>query len=190
LTAGSLDSVSEIASWFKQHTRVDFGLTAPYRRRWYVGGCEPKHSLFDFPSDRWEVLGAGLLSTGHPLTRSDAGVEIELPERRVTVAVSRTVPGDGPPNGYAIFIGCSSQPDYVGDSPEVITELVRRLTQPETPLPDCSLLQVGFPGRPSGDMTYVGCWQWDVHSEARNEEFIHRAAQAIVDAIELRKANQ
>ncbi|CAN5454335.1 hypothetical protein BH11ACT7_BH11ACT7_26160 [soil metagenome] len=96
--------------------------------------------------------------------------------------------GDGPPTEYGIFVDTHKLPAYVGNAPEVLVQLLERFDESMSSLPDNGLIQIGFPGDPStSDLTYVGCWQWDIHSEARTPEFVRRAAHAIADAIELRE---
>ncbi|WP_157516742.1 hypothetical protein [Mycobacterium sp. MS1601] len=69
----------------------------------------------------------------------------------------------------------------------MVTQLIRKFGEPLQPIPESDLIQVGFPGRPSGELTYIGSWQWDIHSEAHSPDFVVRAARAIVDAIEARE---
>jgi hypothetical protein len=49
-------------------------------------------------------------------------------------------------------------------------------------------LQMGFPGAPKSETTYVGSWQWNVHGEAMSHEFVKLAASATLAAIEAQKA--
>lgn len=184
MTSHVLSSSGEIADWLRRHMRVGWGLGHPYVRSLQMANYLPKHSLFDWPTDRLETLGAGLISLGHPVSALDEGVEVKLPERIVEVSVDRSIPGDGPPEAYMLESIERGRPDYVGNSPEVLIELIRRLVQsiPE-PIHD-DRVQVGFPGQPSGELIYVGSWQWDIHGEARGAEFVARAAAATLAAIE------
>ncbi|KDE98572.1 hypothetical protein Y900_006365 [Mycolicibacterium aromaticivorans JS19b1 = JCM 16368] len=100
------------------------------------------------------------------------------------VSVDRSIPGDGPPEAYMLESTQCGRPDYIGNSPEVLIELIRSLLVPVPALVQDPLVQVGFPGQPPGELTYVGSWQWDVHGEARGTEFINRAAAATLAAIE------
>lgn len=187
MTAKLLESGEEIAAWLRQNIRSDFCLSAPYRRRWYLGGCEPTHFLATWPTDRLTKLGSELHDAGFEVRASPRGVHVAAGDGGVTVAAGRTDLGDGPPTEYALFVGTEDLPAYVTNSPEVLAQMITRLGKPPPPLPDCDVVQIGFPGQPSGDVTYVGSWQWDIHSEARTPEFIRLAAQAIVDAIDARK---
>jgi hypothetical protein len=140
--------------------------------------------LFEWPTDRLETLGAGLIAAGYPVRALDDGVEVALPERGVEVSVDRSIPGDGPPEAYMLESTAHGRPDYIGNSPEVLIELIRRLSQPTPTLVQDELVQVGFPGQPPSELTYVGSWQWDIHGEARGTEFVNRAAAATLAAIE------
>jgi hypothetical protein len=94
---------------------------------------------------------------------------------------------DGPPDAYVVRLSPDALPAYIGNSPEVVGELLRGLELPSYP-PDIGNeeVQVGFPGV-SVEPTYVGSWQWDIHGEARGDESIKRAASATIAAIETRR---
>lgn len=184
MTPHTLSSPSEIGDWLRRHMRVGWGLSHPYVRSLQTANYLPKHSLFDWPTDRLETLGAGLIAAGYPVYPLDDGVEVKLPERAVEVSVDRSIPGEGPPEAYMLESTAHGHPDYIGNSPEVLIELICRLSQPAPSLVKDELVQVGFPGQPAGEMTYVGSWQWDIHGEARGTEFVDRAAAATLAAIE------
>jgi hypothetical protein len=80
-------------------------------------------------------------------------------------------------------------PQYVGNSPEVVTELVRQLCKPPPHPGEDTKVQVGFPGC-DREPKYVGSWQWNIQGEARGEEFVRRAAAATLAAIEARSSEQ
>jgi hypothetical protein len=80
-------------------------------------------------------------------------------------------------------------PQYVGNSPEVVTELARQLCKPPPHPVEDTKVQVGFPGY-SREPKYVGNWSWNIHGEARGEEFVRRAAAATLAAIEARSSEQ
>ena len=184
VTPTAFDSPQAIGDWRQGHVRVDFGLTAPCKRSWYAGGCEPTQALASWRTDRVQQLGAELYGVGYPLRPTPGGIIIEFPEQHGTLAASRTLSREGPPNAYGIFLGSEDKPAYVVNAPEVVTAWVKAFAEPVPPLPDSDLVQIGVPGHSStSDLTYVGCWRWDIHSEARSPEFVRRAANAIVDAI-------
>lgn len=189
MTTRTLTSPSAIGDWLRRHMRVGWGLSHPYVRSLQTANYLPKHSLFDWPADRLETLGVGLIAGGYPVQALDDGVEIKLPERAVVVSVDRSIPGDGPPEAYMLESTEHGRPDYIGNSPEVLIELIRRLSEPAPSLVRDDLVQVGFPGQPPGEVTYVGSWQWDIHGEARGPEFINRAAEATLAAIKAAEGN-
>jgi hypothetical protein len=179
----ALTTATAIAGWLRLRIRKGDGLTAPYARRWDVGGCTPSHSLWDWPSDRLVTLGSGLLSLGQAVYGVSDEILIELPDKAVWVSADRSIPGDGPPEAYMVRLHTDQPPRYVGNSPEVVTQLIRRLLEPPPPLVEDKRVQVGFPGY-DREPKYVGSWQWNIHGEARGEEFVKRAAAATLEAIE------
>jgi hypothetical protein len=183
MTSEALTTPSAVAEWLRRRVRNGEGLTAPYARRWDVGGRTPTHSLWDWPSDRVITLGVGLLSLGYPLYGTADAVIVDLPHMPVVVAVNRSSPGDGPPDAYIVSFQPDLPPPYVGNSPEVVTELIRKLPSPPHPLVEDKRVHVGFPGY-DREPKYVGSWQWNIHGEARGEEFVRRAAAATLAAIE------
>lgn len=188
MTEQLLESGEEIADWLRQHMRTDLYLSAPYRRRWHLGGYEPTHFLATWPTDRLKQFGSDLCASRFEVRASPLGVRVSVGDQGIVVAAARTDLGDGPPTEYAMFVEAEDLPAYVTNSPEVVAQLIRALGGTlATPLPECDLIQVGFPGQMSSEVTYIGSWQWDIHSEARSPEFVQRAVHAIVDAIEARK---
>lgn len=97
MTAKLLESGEEIAAWLRQNIRSDFCLSAPYRRRWHLGGCEPTHFLATWPTDRLTKLGSELHDSGFEVRASPRGVHVAAGDGGVTVAAGRTDLGDGPP---------------------------------------------------------------------------------------------
>jgi hypothetical protein len=189
MTSEALTTPAAVADWLRLRIRNGEGLTAPYARRWDVGGCSPTHSLWDWPSDRLTTLGSGLLSLGHPVYGVTDAVIVDLPHLPVAVAVNRSSPGDGAPDAYIVSCQPDQPPQYVGNSPEVVTELIRKLPEPPPPLVDDRRVQVGFPGY-DREPKYVGSWSWNIHGEARGEEFVKRAAAATLAAVEARSAEE
>jgi hypothetical protein len=189
MTSEALTTATAIADCLRLRIRNGEGLTAPYARRWEVGGRTPTHSLWDWPSDRLATLGSGLLSLDHPVYGIADAVVVDLPPTPVVVAVNRSSPGDGPLDAYIVSLQASQPPRYVGNSPEVVTELIRKLPEPPPRLAEDKRVQVGFPGY-EREPKYVGSWQWDIHGEARGEDFVKRAAAATLAAIETRSAER
>jgi hypothetical protein len=189
MTSEALTTSTAIADWLRVRVRSGEGLAAPYARRWEVRGCTPTRSLWDWPSDRLATLGADLLSLGYPVYGIDDAVTVAVPGVPVVVAVNRSSPGDGPPDAYIVNSQPDQPPNYVGNSPEVVTELLRKLSEPPPPLIEDKRVQVGFPGY-DREPKYVGSWSWNIHGEARGEEFVRRAAAATLAAIEARSAEE
>ncbi len=69
-------------------------------------------------------------------------------------------------------------------------DIVRGYVEPTPLLIKRDIIEIGFPGRPGADLTYVGSWQWDVHGKARGTEFLQRATAATLKAIKAGKARQ
>ncbi|WP_236147691.1 hypothetical protein [Mycolicibacterium sp. CH28] len=182
-TSNELDSPDAIAMWIRHHLTKGEGMTRPYRRKWENGGCAPEASLWSWPSDRVATLAAGLASLGHPVFGADNGVIVEVADSVVRISADRSDPGLGPPREYLVQV-VAGPVNYVGDSPEVIVELLRGLRLPPPERPQVDFVQIGFPGHERDEVTYVGSWQWDVHGEARGAEFVARAAEATMSAIE------
>jgi hypothetical protein len=97
------------------------------------------------------------------------------------------VRGDGPPDAYLVGTGENESAQYVGDTAEVVIELVRGMSETAPMLQSGNELQVGFPGLRNTNKTYVGSWQWGVHGEATDDEFVRRAATATLKAIDAKK---
>lgn len=108
---------------------------------------------------------------------------MEVDGIRVRVSGDRSVRGDGPPQDYLIQIE-GGPTNFVGDSPEVVVELLRRLPSPPSLPVDVDFVQIGFPGYAGDRVTYVGSWQWAIHGEARGAQFVDRTAAATLAAIE------
>lgn len=181
----ALDSPVAVADWLRRHLRKGEGLTHPYARKLEIANYRPNHSLWAaWTEDRLLTFAAGLIAIQRPIRTVSDGVTVELPGRLVTVAANRSAPGDGPPDAYLLQVNVGKPADYTGDAPEVVVEMVRNLVAPvPAPVHD-DRVQIGFPGRQESATTYVGSWQWDVHGEAREAEFVKRAAAATLAAIE------
>ncbi|TGD86873.1 hypothetical protein BayCH28_16735 [Mycolicibacterium sp. CH28] len=180
-----LDSAGAVAAWLRRHLRKGEGLTHPYARKLEIANYVPEHSLWTkWTEDRLLTFGAGLLALGRPVRAASDGVKLELAGKSVTVAANRSAPGEGLPDAYLFQATASGPADYVGDSPEVVVEIIRNVLAPIPPLVEDDWVQIGFPGRRDGETTYVGSWQWDIHGEARGQEFVNRAAAATLAAIE------
>lgn len=183
MTSDQLSSADAIDGWMKSHMTKGEGMTRPYSRKWENGGCSPSHSLRHWRSDRVKTLADGLASLKHQVFGLSNGVLVDVDGISVRVSGDRSVRGDGPPEEYLIQIE-GGPVNFVGDSPEVIVELLRGLSSPPSPPVDVDYIQIGFPGHEHDEVTYVGSWQWDIHGEARGTEFVNRAAAATLVAIE------
>jgi hypothetical protein len=178
---------SDIADALRARMRKGQGLTVSYARRWDVGGCKPIHSVKSYPYDGLLVLGTALTELGRPVVPASDGLIIDFDPEVVWVSVNRSVRGEGPPDAYLIGTGTTQTTRYVGDTAEVVVEIVRGMSTAPPALPTVAELQVGFPGLRNTTTTYVGSWQWRVHGEAIDDEFARRAASATLTAIEAKK---
>ena len=158
------------------------GLSAPYARKWENAGCAPLHSLWTWPSDRVLDFSKGLLSLGAPITEDKSGVRIQIGDATAYVSINRSAPGDGTPDAYFVRFEGADFPVYIGNSPEVVVEILRMWDKPLPQYEVNDLIEVGFPGQ-SGDITYVGSWQWGIHGEVRTEDDVRRAAAATLVTI-------
>lgn len=179
----SEQQVSQMVQQFTSRMRSGYGLSAPYARKWDVRGCRPKHSLWTYPHDALATLSSGLVSMGKPLVWTDDAVQIGDSPDALWVGVDRSVRGEGPPDDYLLGRTGSPTAAYVGNSPEVILEMIRQWGDSVDNVANRADLQIGFPGMHGRIPIYVGSWQWNVHGEASNEDFIKRAAAATVAAI-------
>ena len=162
------------------------GLSVPYARKWAIGGCEPIHSLRDYPYDGLLVLGNGLSELRHPVVAYPDRLAVPG-DHEVWVAANRSVRSDGPPDAYLVGTGDEQTARYVGDTAEVVLQIVCGMSGTAPTLHAADGLQVGFPGLQNTTRTYVGSWQWGVHGEAVDDEYLRRAASATLTAIEARK---
>lgn len=183
MTSNELSSADAIAVWLSDHLTVGEDMTRPYKRKFENGGCTPKFSLWSWPSDRVAALALGLASLEHRAFGIENGIVVETAAGFVRVSADRTFRNYGPPHDYLIQI-LDGPVNYVGNSPEVIVELLRGLPLLPSPAVGADILEFGFPGHERDEVTYVGSWQWDIHGEARGTEFIDRAAAATLAAIE------
>jgi hypothetical protein len=163
------------------------GLLVPYARKWAAGGCEPIQSLKSFPYDGLLILGEGLYELHHAVAAYADRLVIECAPETVWVAANRSVRGDGPPDAYLVGTGEDQNARYVGDTAEVVIQIVRGMSKAAPNMEAADELQVGFPGLRNTQKTYVGSWQWGVHGEASDDEFVRRAATATLKAIDAKK---
>lgn len=174
---------ADVADALKTGMRKGQGLSVPYARTWEVSGCSAIHSLRSYPYDGVQVLSSGLLALGYPMVRWANGLIIECGKRTLRVAANRSARGDGPPDAYLVATEETDAVKYTGNAAEVVVELLRNLGAP-APSPRLDeTLQIGFPGIRDSTATYVGSWQWNIHGEATDDEFVQRAANATLTAI-------
>lgn len=177
-------SAAEVAAAIRADTRVGQGMYVPYARKWEVGGCSPIHSLRTFPYDGVQVLSEGIVGLGRTVRLTDNGLVVEGQGIAVWVAVNRSIRGEGPPDAYLLGIAGEPRARYAGDSPEVIIALLQGLSLPAPSIPSSPELRIGFPAlQTDHGVTYVGSWQWGINGEARDDEFVARAAVATLAAI-------
>ncbi|BBY17201.1 hypothetical protein [Mycolicibacterium litorale] len=179
---------ADITDALVSRRRKGHGLSVPYARKWEVGGCQAVHSLHDYPYNGIDVLSEGLVRLGRPLFPTEYGVAVGEGTTALWVAINRSTRGEGPPDAYLLGRHNEETAQYTGNTPEVVIKLLEQTAQPVVAMPMAEELQVGFPGLPDRGVTYVGSWQWDVHGEARGDEFVLRAAVATLAAIESKRA--
>jgi hypothetical protein len=172
-----------IAEALRNRMRVGEGLTAPYARRWAVGGCEATHSLWTYPRDAISDFANGLTELKVPVDTGDDAINIDTASGTIWVGVNGRTRSADRASEFLIGRGNERIPALVINSPEVAIELIRAYSAQPDPIPQTDIVQVGFPGISNDSRTYVGSWQWNVHAEARGDEFVHRAASATLTAI-------
>lgn len=187
MTFNQLTQEADIAAALKAGVRKGQGLSVPYARKWEVAGCAAIHSLRSYPYDGLQVLSAGLLTLGYPIFRSANGLIVECPPRTLWLAANRSVRGEGPPDAYLVGTDEAETPEYTGNAAEVVVELLRTMQAPPPTIRPDEELQIGFPGLRDAPTTYVGSWQWNIHGEARGDEFIRRAANATLTTIQTKR---
>ncbi|MBB3602528.1 hypothetical protein FHT40_002161 [Mycolicibacterium sp. BK556] len=189
--SNGLNSPDAIAAWLSGHLTKGEGMRRPYYRKWENGGCSPKHSLRSWRSDCVAILADGLASLGRPIFGSENGVIVQMLGSGARVSADLSL-RDRPPREFVIQV-LDGPGNYVGDSPEVIVELLRGLASTAPPLVEVDIIDVGFPGHEQDEFTYVGSWQWGVHGEAQGAEFVARAAAAtlaVIEAAESERSSQ
>lgn len=184
-----LTTKDEIADALRQRMRVGAGLTVPYARKWSIGGCEPSHSLWTFPHDDISTMAVGLLQLNASITTASDVVSVGLTGSTVWVAANGRTQDAERASEFLLGQRGDSRPMYVGNAAEVVLEIIKGLSAPPAPIPPaCEILQIGFPGIHDSDLTYVGSWQWYIHGEARDDEYVRRAANATLSAIQAKES--
>lgn len=185
-----LSTQEEIATALRKRMRVGAGLTVPYARKWSIGGCEPSHSLWKFPHDDIATMSAGLVQLDVPISANGDAVVISFPTNAIWIATNGDSRGADRASEFLVGQMGNDQAMYVGNAPEVVLEIIKGLSAPPAPIPaPCEILQIGFPGIHDSDLTYVGSWQWYIHGEARDDEFVRRAANATLSAIQAKESH-
>jgi hypothetical protein len=179
-----LTSAAAIGDWLRTHMRKGDGLSRPYARRWETAGRGPTHFLWTWPTDRLASLASALQDLGASVVGIRDGVRVDFPGRPVVIGVNRSGRGDGPPDAFSVRLTPDLLPEYVGNSPEVVEELLRGLARSAPPAAaNQHELQVGFPGA-DADPTYVGSPEWDIHGEVRGDAALRLATAATTAAID------
>ncbi len=188
--SSSLNTHDEIVATLRNRMRVGEGLSAPYARKWAIGGCEASHSLWAYPHDAISDFADGLTEL-NVLVRTE-GDTIVVNTGGGTVWVATNGNTRNADKASAFLVGCGEEktPSVVVNSPEVVIEIIRAHRAPPEPIPRTEIIQVGFPGIRDDSRTYVGSWQWSVHGEASGEEFVCRTANAVLTAIRANEAGR
>jgi hypothetical protein len=168
--------------------RVGEGLSVPYARKWAIGGCAALHSLWDYPHDAILDFARGLMGLDFPILSIHGSIGIEINSKILWIAVNGHSRNAERVSEFLIGHWKEPTPLFVSNSSEVIIELVKEYGASPGTVRDNELVQIGFPGIKDGRRTYVGSWQWNVHGEAYDEEFICRAANATLSAIRIAEA--
>ncbi|WP_166902399.1 hypothetical protein [Mycobacterium sp. DL440] len=164
------------------------GLSVPYARKWSIGGCEPRHSLWSYPHDSILDFSTGLFELAFPILTTDDSIVIDMGVATIWVAANGNSRGADKASAFLIGRQDETLPVAIVNSPEVAVGLLGELSAPVESCPDDELIQIGFPGIRLEDRVYVGSWQWNVHAEVRGEEFVCRTAHATLAAIRSKEA--
>ena len=183
MSARNLATAADIAAGLRSNMRKGQEPSVSYARKWEIGGCAPIHSVRTYPYDGVEVLSQGLARLGRQVVPIEYGLLVGDSGTGLWVAANRSVRGEGPPDAYIVGRDGEERSRYTGNAAEVVLMLLEQILAPVPQLPTDSELQVGFPGLPDRGVTYVGSWQWNIHGEAKDDEFVRRAARATLATI-------
>lgn len=183
MSARNLTTAAGLAAAIRSNIRKGQEPSVPYARKWEIGGCAPIHSLRTYPCDGIEVLSEGLAKLGRRIVPTEYGLLVGDSGTGLWVAANRSIRGEGPPDAYIVGRYGEKESGYTVNAAEVVLTLLEQILTPVPQLPADSELQVGFPGLLDRGVTYVGSWQWNVHGEARGDEFARRAAHATLVTI-------
>ncbi|MEX3644265.1 hypothetical protein [Mycolicibacterium porcinum] len=183
-----LTDAPSIRDALRQRMRVGEGLSVPYARKWSIGGCDPRHSLWSYPHDAILDFSTRLSLMGVTVLADDNSIIVDMASASVWAAVNGN--SRSADRASAFLIGCITErvPAVIVNSSEVAAEVIRALPIPPAPRPSEEIIQIGFPGVDVEDRVYVGSWQWDIHAEVRNDEFVSRTANAALAAIRAKEA--
>jgi hypothetical protein len=182
--SSNLCSPTDVVDALKSRMRVGEGLTVPYARKWSIGGCEAAHSLWNYPHDAISDLARGLINLGAPVSAIDDSVVVDMGSASIWIAVNGNSRNAEKASAFLLGRQGEPTPAVVLNSPEVALEIIKSRQLPTRPVQQNDVVQIGFPGIDDDSLTYVGSWQWNVHGEAHDEEFLWRAANATLTAIE------
>jgi len=135
----------QISAALRERMRVGQGLSAPYARKWDVGGCAPGHSLWRYPHDSLESFSNGLVALRRPLDWSERGLQVGYGADALWVAINRSLRGEGPPDAYLVGRPGTDAALYIGNSPEVILEILDTWPKLVVGQAHSDELQIGFP---------------------------------------------
>lgn len=124
-----------IAAVLREHMRLGTGMTVPYARKWAIGGCEASHSLWTFPHDEITTLAAGLVRLDVPICASEDVVLVDLPPQGVWLAAHGGTLGPGRVSSLAFGVQGEQRARYVGNSADVVLEIVKGYCAPPGPIP-------------------------------------------------------
>jgi hypothetical protein len=178
---------ADIADALRSRMRTGQGLSIPYARKWEAAGRHADRTVCCPTDDGLLVLARGIVQLGRAVFAAPSRLLIEDYPRVWWVAANRSTRGDGAPDAYLVGTEEQHTARYVGNTAEVAVEILRGMRAGTRTPPVADQLQVGFPGLADTSATYVGSWQWNVHGEASDDEFLRRAAAATLSAIEAKK---
>jgi hypothetical protein len=87
--------------------RVGEGLSAPYARKWAIGGCEASHSLWSYPHDAISDFANGLAELKVPLLADNDAIIVNTGRATNWVAISGN--SRNADKASAFLVGCSEE---------------------------------------------------------------------------------
>lgn len=186
----NINGRDEIVEALRTRMRVGEGLSVPYARKWAIGGCEASHSLWTYPHDAISDFANGLIALKVPFHADSAAIVVDTGWASIWVAVNGKTRKSDRASDFLVGRNEERTPAVIINSSEVVIEIIRAYVGPPKPITETEIIQIGFPGIRDDSHTYIGSWQWNVHGEARDEEFVCRTASATLTAIRAKETER